>query len=378
MFEKVVLVMGLFAFAKQAPKLIGDVLGVDSGNMKLGIGGKLAAGGALGMAAMAGAGITSFVRNGIHGVGAVKDEKGIWNKFKAAGRVLPSALVGTASGMAHSAKSGFSAKNFKDTRAAAGEGARSATAARDKREAYRRSHGNNFAGVVTGHFSDAFQASKEWAQGGFEAEERQINYYNSVLDAQSKAKAEAEKLRDKNANNINLMQAISQTVDWKGSPAQKEIYDSLFRNLVGANGDEMSLEAVRSYVDAFSKRDTSNFSAEELQQHSIDVANYKNMLSQIEKTGWQAMERGAYDKSMATVLGMTSEKEQLKFLAIKKEVDNLNNIRKSGGDVVINPTNFKEFNEVLTKLEHTRDEASADLERKKREREARQQNNSKK
>ena len=34
---KIVVIMGIFAFAKQAPKLIGDVMGVDSGNIKLGV-----------------------------------------------------------------------------------------------------------------------------------------------------------------------------------------------------------------------------------------------------------------------------------------------------------------------------------------------------
>ena len=46
--DKVIIVLGLFAFAKQAPKLISDVIGIDSGNMKLGIGGKLRGSGFLG------------------------------------------------------------------------------------------------------------------------------------------------------------------------------------------------------------------------------------------------------------------------------------------------------------------------------------------
>lgn len=46
----VILILGLFAFAKQAPKLISNVIGVDAGNIKLGIGGKLAAAGAFGNA----------------------------------------------------------------------------------------------------------------------------------------------------------------------------------------------------------------------------------------------------------------------------------------------------------------------------------------
>lgn len=44
---KAVLAMGLFAFAKQAPKLLGEALGFEGGNLKLGLKGKLADGGFL-------------------------------------------------------------------------------------------------------------------------------------------------------------------------------------------------------------------------------------------------------------------------------------------------------------------------------------------
>ena len=44
----VIIIMGAFAFAKQAPKMLGDILGIDSGNLKLGFGEKLKAGGFFG------------------------------------------------------------------------------------------------------------------------------------------------------------------------------------------------------------------------------------------------------------------------------------------------------------------------------------------
>ena len=50
MMALVILIMGVFAFAKQAPKMLGDILGIDSGNLKLGIGEKLKAGGFVGAA----------------------------------------------------------------------------------------------------------------------------------------------------------------------------------------------------------------------------------------------------------------------------------------------------------------------------------------
>lgn len=44
----VVIILGIFAFAKQAPKMLSDMLGIESGNLKLGIGNKLRASGFLG------------------------------------------------------------------------------------------------------------------------------------------------------------------------------------------------------------------------------------------------------------------------------------------------------------------------------------------
>ncbi len=52
-----IIIMGVFAFAKQAPKIISDVLGIDTGGLKLGIGDKLKAGGFLGAGALAGIGL---------------------------------------------------------------------------------------------------------------------------------------------------------------------------------------------------------------------------------------------------------------------------------------------------------------------------------
>lgn len=52
-----ILIMGVFAFAKQAPKIISDVLGLDTGNLKLGIKDKLKAGGFVGAGALAGIGL---------------------------------------------------------------------------------------------------------------------------------------------------------------------------------------------------------------------------------------------------------------------------------------------------------------------------------
>lgn len=52
----IIIVLGFFAFAKQAPKLLGDMMGLDAGNIKLGIGGKLKSSGVAGGAILGAAG----------------------------------------------------------------------------------------------------------------------------------------------------------------------------------------------------------------------------------------------------------------------------------------------------------------------------------
>ena len=59
-----IIIIGVFAFAKQAPKIISDILGIDTGGLKLGIGDKLKAGGFLGAGFLAG---TSHVAGALTG-----------------------------------------------------------------------------------------------------------------------------------------------------------------------------------------------------------------------------------------------------------------------------------------------------------------------
>ncbi len=373
MIGKVIVVMGLFAAAKQAPKMISDITGIDSGNIKLGIGGKLAAGGAFGLAAVAGGAATATLRNFSHGFLNKNNWKNKNGDVTAASilnnvrRGALSTVAGMMSGATRSVKSGFTAKNFNDMRNAAGRGAQAATTARDNREAYRASHGDSLRGVAAGHVKDMFTSGREWVQGGFEAEERKIKYYNEVLAAQDKAKAEAEKLREKNANRAELMEEAYKRTEWKGNA--QEIFDSL-----RVDGHAMSLDAIRSYIESYSKRDTTGMSEVDLRKFSQKVADYKSMLNQLEKGAWQTIESAAFDSSLMNTLKL----DENKLSGVKKEVDNMNNIRKSAGQSVLSPDSrdhLKDFNEALTEIENLRNNATADLEAKKRAREARQQNN---
>lgn len=162
----VIIVMGLFAFAKQAPKLIGDVIGVNAGNLKLGIKDKLAAGGAFTAGALIGGGVTAGMRNLTNGIGNVKNAQGFKNKFKAGLGTITSTGAGMVSGAARGGKAGWNAKSATDMAKSAGGGAAAAVNKRDERAAYKASHGGTMRGAALGHIVDSGSSIKNWATGG--------------------------------------------------------------------------------------------------------------------------------------------------------------------------------------------------------------------
>jgi len=161
---------------------LGDILGFDSGNLKLGIKEKLAEGGAFTAGALVGAGATALLRNTVAGAKGVKNKflenkkalndagktgwkanlAAAWQSKGAAGKMLGSMAAGTVSGAFRGGKAGWSAKNWGDMTSAAGKGAKGATDARIKRASYKASHGGTIGGAFEGHFHDMLQGGAKW------------------------------------------------------------------------------------------------------------------------------------------------------------------------------------------------------------------------
>ncbi len=212
MLGKVIVVMGLFAAAKQAPEMISDITGIDSGNIKLGIGGRLAAGGAFGLAAMAGGAATTGIRNFTHGYNNFKEASGFKNKLLAVGSGLLSTAAGTVSGGARNIQGGFKAKNFKEMRDATSKGIQEATKARDKRENYRASHGG-YIGALTGHVEDFGHSALNFlgigsSLEGLKQESERVGAVSSSRKALEEA-AKAEVLKESNMLKYKLTSAIN-------------------------------------------------------------------------------------------------------------------------------------------------------------------------
>lgn len=171
------LIMSIVIFVKQMPKIIGDLFGLDTGGMKLGLMDKLAQGGALAAGAALGGGVSALTRNAVNKVGQIdrkkwRDDKGKLKFGQVAKDIASVPLSGVAGGLSaafRSGKSGLKAKSFADMKKSAGDGAKAAVEKRYAREKYMSAHSrgkglfDDLAMSVMGHASDAVEGVKNWA-----------------------------------------------------------------------------------------------------------------------------------------------------------------------------------------------------------------------
>lgn len=209
---KAFVLMGIITFMKQAPGLIAKVTGVNTGDMKLGIREKLAAGGAFTAGAIAGGGATALARNGVNafqnsknkfqdikGKTGVERRKAIGSLVGSVFTGLGSVAAGGVSGAVRSGKAGWGAKDEKAMKSSASAGASAAVNARDKRAAYKASHGENIIGATWGHIKDVGIGIGEWAgigAGGdavfsyYSAAAQQSSSFNDLSESTYKKKPE--------------------------------------------------------------------------------------------------------------------------------------------------------------------------------------------
>ncbi len=182
MLALVIIIMGILTFAKQAPKMISDVLGINSGSIKLGIGEKLKAGGFFAGGAMLGAGVTGIPRNVIAaGQNIARKGYNTFNAFRRgdiksglinAGSTIAgigtgalSTIVGSTSGMFNAYKNGGKdAKNFGDMVKAAGTGADISWENSKKRANYVASN-NGLIGAARAKVIEAAEDVYKWTTG---------------------------------------------------------------------------------------------------------------------------------------------------------------------------------------------------------------------
>lgn len=193
------LLLGVVAFAKQAPKMISDILGLKTGDMKLGLRDKLKDGGGFFAAGAIGAGVTSFVQNGYNAAKNIKQAKGARGKVGATFRGAGSMIAGGAAGALRGGIAGNKAKTFGELATNTSGAIQTTVDKRAKRESYREEHPGTF-GVTRGHVKDTAKTVARWATGetsqALQARRDAINtakeQYNSVFSAIKKDVEENE------------------------------------------------------------------------------------------------------------------------------------------------------------------------------------------
>lgn len=200
---KVMLVLGILMFVKQAPGFISEIFGIKSDNMKIGIKDKLTSAGVFAAGAGVGAGVTSAVRN----------YRDTYNKSKANGHGrlrsgwsgVRSSIAGAASGAGRGVYRGRNAQNVSDMRTAASGGAQAASERRDARDERQNQYGR-FSGIKSSaeKFKESF---KNWA-GNDQSEYLRLNKRYEDLDAikgRNKAFNDwASTTLDKHENEVNV------------------------------------------------------------------------------------------------------------------------------------------------------------------------------
>ncbi|MBR6517036.1 MAG: hypothetical protein IKT40_09405 [Bacilli bacterium] len=287
---KAFVLMGIITFMRQAPKIISEVTGLDSGNMKLGIKEKLAAGGAFTAGAVVGGGITTGVQNLVNGgknainkyQQNIKAGKGklesVWGASKTAIGGIGSTAAGFISGGVRSGKNGLNAKSFSDMKGAASSGASAAVNARDKRATYKANHEDNLVGVVKGHAKDAIRTAGEWAGIGV-VSSAEAGYFESAANAFDSAHSKMESAYKGKPEHNSIKEDIAR-LNGEYSQINQQIAGLDFLGQLTEQQREMINTVKERNIEKYDFPDTLSREQREvlknLVQRKIDVANQKD------------------------------------------------------------------------------------------------------
>lgn len=261
LIANVIIILGVITFIKQAPKLIGDIFGFDSSNMKLGLKEKFASGGLFAAGAAAGGAITSAVR------GFNSSKKHGLRRF---GGAIGSGISGARRGL----KSGMGAKNFTEMKQAASKAASDVESAKQKRELYSASKGGH---VIRGRLDDVKGTIATWA-GKNKVDEGEANRYDAAANAFDAAHGVAEGVYKNKPDHNKLKEEVSAL---KSEVSRRE------QKLAAAGIDSTALENFKTLWSHRNDRDLSDNEKtylNDLQSQISDIdADFISVLNQKEE-----------------------------------------------------------------------------------------------
>lgn len=266
------ILLGLIVFAKQAPKLIGEMFGINGGGIKLGIREKLADGGVMRGGAALGAGVQTAIRN-------FNNQKGF--------RRFTSALGGFGGGAVGGFVGSKDAKTFSAMRKAKDDAVRKAEAKRDARVEKRNylnsmtDEDGNQMGYWQSRATNFADNVKSWAGVGPTTGE--YTMYDNIQKREKEIKSAAEGLFAKYDKKSFLENMDGK---FKGDTAARAqaLYDKYIK------GYDMSYKEAEAQYNSMKNRDTSTMSEADRVNWNKDIKAFEDMLAQLKKKSILKME----------------------------------------------------------------------------------------
>ena len=322
LFGKAFIIMGLIAFMRQAPKLISEVVGIDSSNMSLGIKDKLAAGGLFTAGAALGSAGTMMAR-GVVGTAKNIKNMGAGNRsFKnvagAVGGGLKSSIGGGFSGFGHGLLAGRGAKSLADMKNATNQATDAIEEKRKKSEVYKSTHGGNTKGVIKGKLGDVAGTISAWS-GWSAVDEGESNRYTDAANAFDAAHTQAEGVY-KNKPGHNKLKEITTEKDSVVKRIQANIQelDHAEEYVNNLDTEITSLEGRKVEIQNNLNTNRANLSESQINQLESELVSLGNNISEKEakRDGYLHMvgNKGQLESEYRTQLASaTSELEVAKL-----------------------------------------------------------------
>lgn len=259
---KAFLLMGIIAFAKQAPKMLSDLLGIKSGNMGLSLSQRMTAGGGWMMAGAVGGLASTATRNAIQrgtntwrglkqlpntfkdpNISKKEKAAAVGNSVKSVGKTALSTFAGGVSGGLRGAYENRNSKSFADLKRATTKATNDAVDARNKREKYPMfdykkdkdgnyvydEHGNKqkvfTGGYAAQRLKDAGLAISTWATGNtVESLQKKQKVYGDAASKIGSVNSELEsEVNKKDSSTAALIKY--KTTDENGNVVERFAYN---------------------------------------------------------------------------------------------------------------------------------------------------------
>ncbi len=276
---KAFIIMGIVAFIRQAPKLIQNVFGIETGGLNLGLKGltsRLSEGGFYAA--------ENFLRTTPKGM--ARRIRHAYNNFKetdgqkpgrramALGRGVISSFGGIGAGFS-ALSGGFNAKNGKEAQDAREKAIQNMTNKQEERDKYWAKKGGTLGGVIMGRASDAVHSFVGIDVASYD---RKIEEANKIVKANDDVQAAAEKLKTKFISDASIVAQMGKNgFAFKGANADEvtKLYNEEYSG--------MSLASIKENIEqkreAFRKKDYEQAAADSINRASYtDAAAYKKAI----------------------------------------------------------------------------------------------------